>query len=87
MRLVIQRVNHASVTVDEQVIGKIGKGLLVFLGVADGDTKKIVDKSVKSPLNRGFFHINPPVGERHISFLFVHRLYKFTVKINKPPQF
>lgn len=47
MRLVIQRVNHASVTVDEQVIGKIEKGLLVFLGVADGDTKEMVDKYVK----------------------------------------
>lgn len=47
MRLVIQRVNHASVTVDEQVIGQIGKGLLVFLGVADGDTKEMVDKYVK----------------------------------------
>ena len=47
MRLIIQRVNHASVTVDEQVIGKIEKGLLVFLGVADGDTKEMVDKYVK----------------------------------------
>ena len=47
LRLVIQRVNHASVTVDEQVIGKIEKGLLVFLGVADGDTKEMVDKYVK----------------------------------------
>ena len=47
MRLVIQRVNHASVTVDEQVIGKIEKGLLVFLGVADGDTKEMIDKYVK----------------------------------------
>ena len=47
MRLIIQRVNHASVTVDEQVIGKIEKELLVFLGVADGDTKEMVDKYVK----------------------------------------
>ena len=48
MRLVIQRVNHASVKVDGDVIGKIGKGLLIFLGVADGDTREMVDKYVKS---------------------------------------
>lgn len=47
MRLVIQRVNHASVKVDGEVIGKIGKGFLIFLGVADGDTKEMVDKYVK----------------------------------------
>ena len=50
MRAVIQRVNNASVTVSGKVIGKIGKGLLVFLGVGDGDTeadlKYIADKTV-----------------------------------------
>ena len=50
MRAVIQRVNNASVAVSGKVIGKIGKGLLVFLGVGDGDTeadlKYIVDKTV-----------------------------------------
>ena len=38
MRSVIQRVNSASVTVDERIIGKIEKGLLVLLGVCDDDT-------------------------------------------------
>ena len=33
MKLLIQRVNHAEVTVDSQIVGKIGKGFLVFVGV------------------------------------------------------
>ena len=37
MRLVIQRVRQASVAVDGKVIGKIGKGLVVLVGVRDGD--------------------------------------------------
>lgn len=37
MRLLIQRVSKASVTVDEQIISKIGKGLLILLGISHGD--------------------------------------------------
>jgi len=37
MKAVIQRVTHASVKVDGQVVGKIGAGLVVLLGVAKGD--------------------------------------------------
>lgn len=46
MKFVIQRVTHASVTVDEKVIGEIGKGFLVLVGVADSDTKEIADKMI-----------------------------------------
>ena len=40
MRAVIQRVQHAQVTVEGQQIGKIDKGLLVYLGVGKEDTEK-----------------------------------------------
>ncbi len=46
MKFVIQRVTHASVTVDEKVIGEIGKGFLVLIGVSDGDTREIADKMI-----------------------------------------
>lgn len=39
MRAVIQRVSHASCTVDNKITGEIEQGLLVFLGVEEGDTK------------------------------------------------
>ena len=39
MRAVIQRCNKAQVTVDGQVVGKIGKGFLVLLGVGNTDTE------------------------------------------------
>lgn len=40
MRAVVQRVKHASVTVDECVVGKIEAGLMVLLGVEKGDEQK-----------------------------------------------
>ena len=55
MRFVIQRVAHASVTIDKQCIGKIEKGLLVLIGVADTDTKEIADKMIKKLLGLRFF--------------------------------
>ena len=41
MRFIVQRVREASVAVDEEVIGKIEAGFLVFVGIRDYDT---VDK-------------------------------------------
>jgi D-tyrosyl-tRNA(Tyr) deacylase len=39
MRALLQRVSRASVTVDEQVVGRIGQGLLIFLGMGQGDSE------------------------------------------------
>lgn len=46
MKFVIQRVREASVTVNREVIGSIGHGLLVFVGVADSDSNEIADKMI-----------------------------------------
>ena len=43
MRVVLQRVSQCSVQVDGQRVGAIGRGLLVLLGVATGDTRADVD--------------------------------------------
>ena len=42
MRSVVQRVTKASVSVGGEVTGEIGRGLLILLGVCDGDTEKDV---------------------------------------------
>ena len=50
MRALLQRVTHASVTVESHIVGKIGLGLLLFLGVGQDDgesqVKALVDKIV-----------------------------------------
>jgi len=43
MRAVIQRVSRAKVTVDSEITGEVGLGLLVLLGVGTGDTKTDAD--------------------------------------------
>ncbi len=47
MKFVIQRVLEASVKVEDNVIGQIDKGFVVFIGVGQDDTKEIADKMVK----------------------------------------
>ena len=40
MRVVIQKVTQASVSIDNQIVGSINKGLLVLVGIEDGDTNE-----------------------------------------------
>jgi D-tyrosyl-tRNA(Tyr) deacylase len=44
MKALLQRVKHARVRVNDQVVGEIGTGLLVFLGVDKPDTQEVADK-------------------------------------------
>ncbi len=47
MRAVVQRVNHASVRVDGEIVGAIGSGLMVLLGAGRGDDQRDVDYMVR----------------------------------------
>ena len=55
MKLLIQRVNKASVEVNESNIGKIKKGLLVFLGITHTDNEEIADYLVNKLVNLRIF--------------------------------
>ncbi len=55
MRFVIQRVAHASVSVDGKVLGKIEKGYMVLIGVSGTDTREVADRMVKKMLGLRIF--------------------------------
>jgi len=55
MRIVIQRVNSARVEVDEEIVGSIGKGMLIFLGVGSTDTPELADKYIEKILKLRIF--------------------------------
>lgn len=55
MRLVIQRVNGASVQINNQINGEIGKGLLILIGIEHEDTKDDADWLVKKVVNLRIF--------------------------------
>ena len=56
MRALIQRVTSASVKVDEKIVGKIGKGFLIFLGVYEEDTEEKIEKLTKKIVNLRIFN-------------------------------
>lgn len=55
MKFVIQRTKHAAVIVDENIIGEIQKGLVVFIGITDQDNEEIADKMVNKLLKLRIF--------------------------------
>lgn len=55
MRAVIQKVKRASVTVEGELVGKIGQGILVLLGVSNEDSEKDVSYLVEKTLNLRIF--------------------------------
>lgn len=55
MRLVIQRVLESSVTIDGNVVGKIGRGYMVLCGVEDGDTDADLQYCIKKTVGLRVF--------------------------------
>ena len=62
MRAVVQRVSHASVTVDDAVVGEIGAGLLVLVGVTHTD-----DETTAGALARKVHRLRILAGERSVA--------------------
>lgn len=56
MRIIIQRVSEASVTVEQQVVGQIAQGMLVLVGVEDADTQEDIDWLVNKAVNLRIFN-------------------------------
>lgn len=91
MRAVIQRVSQASVTIDEQIIGKIGQGFMILLGIHEEDTQEDADYLIrKIPLLRVFEDaegkMNQNIQDVKGSILNVSQftLYADTKKGNRP---
>ena len=55
MRVVLQRVKNASVSVDNEVVGQIDRGLVLLIGAAEGDTLEDVRKMAYKCLNMRIF--------------------------------
>lgn len=55
MKFVIQRVSHASVMVDQNIIGSIGKGFLILIGIGKEDSTKEADALIRKMCNLRIF--------------------------------
>lgn len=66
MRVVLQRVSHASVTVAGKQTGKIGKGLLILLGVEDADTSEDINWLSRKVINLRVFNDDAGVMNRSV---------------------
>lgn len=67
MRLVVQRVGRAQVSVEEKVVGKIGKGLLVFVGFCLGDAIEKADALARKLVHLRIF--SDESGKMNLSLL------------------
>ena len=91
MRLVIQRVTHASVTIESVLKSKIGKGLLILVGIEDADTDADINWLAQKVVNLRIFDDENGVMNRSVvdiegEILIVSQftLHAMTAKGNRP---
>jgi D-aminoacyl-tRNA deacylase len=89
LRALVQRVSRASVAVDGQRVATIGPGLLVLVGVRDGDTEAIADRLASKVRALRIFddaegRMNEPLGDREVLAVSQFTLYADASKGNRP---
>ena len=91
MRVLVQRSKKSSVSVNDKVIGKIDKGLVLLVGFTEGDTSKEIDYMIKKILNLRIFDdeegvMNKSVLDTNGSILSISQftLYADAKKGNRP---
>ena len=91
MRVVIQRVRHCSVSIDNKLFSEIEKGLLVLLGIEDSDTEEDIDWLCHKIINMRIFNdenglMNKSLMDNNGNILVVSQftLYAQTKKGNRP---
>lgn len=91
MRVVIQRVSQASVTVNHEIIGEIGQGLLILLGIEEADTEDDMEWLINKIINLRIFDdtagvMNLSIQEIKGQILLVSQftLHASTKKGNRP---
>ena len=94
MRVVIQRVSHASVTIEGNVKSKIGNGFLLLLGIEESDGEEDIDWLVKKVINLRVFDdengvMNKSIIENGGEFLVISQFTLFASykKGNRPSWF
>jgi D-tyrosyl-tRNA(Tyr) deacylase len=91
MRVVIQRVSKASVTIDQQKVAAIQKGVLVLLGIENSDTQEDIDWLIRKIINLRIFNdenqvMNLSLQDVHGDVILVSQftLHASTKKGNRP---
>lgn len=91
MRIVIQRVSEASVTIDGEMISKIDKGMMILLGIEDADTEDDIEWLCNKVTKLRIFSdendaMNLDINQIEGSFLVVSQftLHAMTKKGNRP---